>query len=112
MDVTPRHSQFVNIAEGETKVYKATVTPNREGTYVVNVNVVSWQYDTNYTNSIKDTITFDEDLILQPISTAYILGNILKIFLIILLFVGIGLLAFVLVKKNTARLKKWLTPDF
>jgi hypothetical protein len=112
MDVNPRHSEFVSIAEGETKTYKATITPNREGTYVVNVNVVSWQYDTNYTNSIKDTITFDENLVLQPVSTAYILGNALKIFLIIILFAALGLLTFVLVKNNTAKIKKWLTPDF
>lgn len=111
IEVSPKHTEFVELKKEETGTYKATITPTREGTYVINVNVISWQYDTNYTNSIKDTVTFDQSLILQPVSTAYQVGNALKIFLILILSAGTIYIGYVLSKKGSKSLKKWLTPE-
>ena len=110
LEVKAKHSEFVSIGKDETKTFKATVTPKRDGTYVVNVSVVSWQHDTNYTNSVKDTLTFDQNLVLQPVSDAYRIGNILKIFVILVLSGILIFLGYYFAKKSIKPLKKWLTP--
>ena len=110
LEVNPRHSEFVSIAKDETRTYKANITPKRMGTYVVSVNVVSWQHDTNYTNSVKDTLVFDQDLVLQPVSDAYRVGNILKIFVIFVLCGIVLFLGYYFTKKSIPMIKKWLTP--
>ena len=110
MTISEKHKEFISIGKDETKTFKATLTPNRKGTYVVGVNVISWQFDTNYTNSIKDTLEFDKNLVLQPVSDAYKVGNILKIFLLIIMSLVAIYMGYFLTKKGMKYIKKWLTP--
>jgi hypothetical protein len=110
MTINAKHNEFISIGKDETKKFKATLTPNRDGTYVVGVNVISWQFDTNYTNSIKDTLEFDKNLVLQPVSDAYKVGNILKIFLLIVMSLVALYAGYFFTKKGMKYIKKWLTP--
>jgi hypothetical protein len=110
LESNPKHSEFVALESGQTYTFKGRVKPLRAGVFDFSVSVISWQHDTNYTNSISDNITFNSNLVLQPVSTHYQLLNILKFVLIALAFVGLIFLTVVLVKKYKQKAKKWLTP--
>ncbi|MDD3474972.1 MAG: hypothetical protein PHP08_03710 [Candidatus Dojkabacteria bacterium] len=110
IDITPRHSEFVDLTRGETYTFNAKVRPERSGSYEISVNVISWQHDTNYTNSVSDIITFDSNLLVSPQDPNYIYAILVK-YLIIFVFVGLltwGVIFFS--KKGLKSLKKWLTP--
>lgn len=110
LDVKPKHKRFIEMKEGEVYKVKSVVKPKNQGTYNISVSVISWQHDTNYTNSVGDSLNFDRNLILQPVSSEYMLANILMIVGILLIF-GIGI--FLLIKfskKGAEKAKKWLTP--
>ena len=108
--ISPKHKEFVDMYRGETYSFKATFKPQREGSYEVSVNLIAWQHDTNYTNSVSDIMNFNKDLIIQPIEPSYVYGNIAKI-LFITLFCGLAIFGFIkLSKKGVKAFKKWITP--
>jgi hypothetical protein len=96
--------------KGQTYTFKATIKTNRSGNYEISVNLIAWQHDTNYTNSVSDIITFNNDLLALPIDPGYTYGVIAKY----LVFVSIGALAIWAMiyfgKKGFKSLKEWLTP--
>lgn len=110
LKISTRHKEFLAMQKGVTYTLKATVSPQRGGTYPVAVSAVSWQHDTNYINTARDNITFDKGLILQPVSQSYVLGNIAKFLTIFLLAGGIIFAVIKVVKKYTPKAKQWLTP--
>ena len=112
LGVTTKHEEFVNLVDGEEYTFKANIKPLREGSYDFSVSVISWQYDTNYTNSIDDNVTFNKGLVLQPTSSQYKILNIMKYLVILFVFVILCILAVAVVKKNMIKAKKWLTPPY
>jgi hypothetical protein len=112
MEIQPKHSEFSNLREGEEYMFKANLLPLKGGTYEFAVSVISWQHDTNYTNSIGEKITFNENLILQPVSSQYTLESILMIVGILLGSAIIIFIAVKIVKNYMMKAKKWLTPPY
>lgn len=112
LEIKPKHSEFVSMEEDATYKVKAGVVPLKEGTYDISVQVISWQHDTNYANSVTDTITINEDLLSTPVSATYKLTVVLKVLLIIVSLVAVVFVTVKLVKKNIWRAKKWLTPPY
>jgi hypothetical protein len=110
LEARPRHNDFVALESGQTYVFKGRIKPLREGSYDFSISVISWQHDTNYTNTIRDNVTFNRNLVLQPVSTHYQVLNILKFVLIGLVFIGLVIITIIVVKKYTQKAKKWLTP--
>ncbi len=110
LSISPRTQGFVSMATEQEYSYKAVVRPTAKGTFTISVSVVSWQYDTNYTNSVEDTLVLSKELVSQPVGTPYILLLVLEI----LIIVGIIVLAIwgikKLVKKYSKKAKSWLTP--
>lgn len=110
LDVKLKHKRFIAMKEGQLHTVKIVVKPKSSGTYNLSASVISWQHDTNYTNSVGDTLSFDKNLVLQPVSSEYKTTSIL-FFIGIALILGVG--GFVVVKlanKGAAKAKKWLTP--
>jgi hypothetical protein len=104
------NNSFVSlVAETEYK-YKATIKPTVAGTYSINVSVISWQYDVNYTNSVTDTLELSSNLVSEPITETYILSMVAEVVIIL----GLSTLAIwggiKITKKLLKRTKKWLTP--
>lgn len=110
LEARPRHNEFVSLKKDQTYTFRGRVRPLRDGTYDFSVSTISWQHDTNYTNSISDTVTFDRNLVLQPVSSHYQILNILKFVAIAIVFIGICILSVIVVKKYTKKAKDWLTP--
>ncbi|MGI6423005.1 MAG: hypothetical protein ACOX0X_00015 [Candidatus Dojkabacteria bacterium] len=104
------HREFVSLESGNTYTYKVKVSPKREGTYDITANIVSWQYDINYTNSVSSTITLSPGFVVQPVDAEYTIS------LLLIILVGIGLLGaggFFAYRASGTLLKKlkaWLTP--
>jgi len=110
LNVTPKHNRFIKMKEGETYSIKAVVKPKNAGTYNISVSVISWQHDTNYTNSIGDSLNFNENLVLQPVSFEFRLANILMVIGAVLI-IGIGIFLVTKISKIGAeKARKWLTP--
>ena len=108
--LTPKHNRFIAMKEGETYELKGTAKAKSGGTFNISVSVISWQHDTNYTNSINETVNFDRNLVLQPVSTEYTTSLILM-YVGILLVIGVGIFFIIkLAKKGSEKAKKWLTP--
>ena len=112
MNVKPHHERFISLKEGETVSVKATVKPKTGGTHDVEVEVVSWQHNTNYTDSKRETITLSKDLVVQPISSEYS-TSVIIMYLAILIISAVGIFVLIkLVKKGSQKAKKWLTPPY
>ncbi len=112
MKVTPKHKEFINMKEGVTYTVKANVKALREGTYEITASVIAWKYDTNYTNTIHDTLVFNSSLLSQPVSTQYVLLTIVKFILIVAIFAVVCILIVKLSKKYSRKAKDWLTPPY
>lgn len=110
LEASPKHEEYVSLREGETYSFKANIKPLKSGTYDFSVSVISWQHDTNYTNSIDDSITLSRNLVLQPISDEYTTWNIVKVVGFLILFAALCYISIVLVKKYMIKAKRWLTP--
>ncbi len=110
--VTKNHSEFVSLIRDQTYTYSALLKPNKEGSYNISVNVVSWQTDSNKSNSADTNITLNKSLIVSPIETMYIV----YILLIVLLVAGIAALIIFLLSKGIKLLVKkakvWFTPPY
>lgn len=104
------NNNFVSLAAETTYTYKVKVKPTVSGSYNITVSVISWQYDTNYTNSISDGVTLNSSLVSTPISEVYIFSTIAEALVIL----GLSALAVWGGIKGTKKLmtktKKWLTP--
>lgn len=110
IEISPRHSEFVDLYRNETYTFKAKVKPKRSGTYEISANLIAWQYDTNYSSSVSDNVTFNSNLIVEPIETKYTLEVITKYLVITLIIAGLIVASVVYGKKSIKSLKKWLTP--
>lgn len=110
LEAKPKHPEFVNLDTGKTYTFEGKIKPLKSGTYDFSISVLSWQYDTNYTNSISDNLTFDNNLVLQPMGAKYRYLNILKFALIGIAFIGLTILTVIVVKSYMKKAKKWLTP--
>ncbi len=106
----PKHSEFVDLEIDQTYTYKANIKPLKSGTYDISVSVVSWQYDTNYTNSISDTVVINGSLLVEPVFSEYTTGVIIITVISLLLFAFLIWFVIKLAKKGAAKAKKWLTP--
>jgi len=106
------HKEFVDLQKDQVYKFKVNIDPQREGTYDVTANVIAWQYDTNYTNSVSSTVTLSRNLVVQPVDSEYTVSIILMVALM-LIIVGIGI--FLLYKGSDKIIKKirvWLTPPY
>lgn len=108
--ITPKHSEFVSVEKDGEYNYKAIVKPSAGGVYNINAAVISWQYDTNYTNTVNNSLTLSNGLVSQPITPEYTILVVIEILVIL----GISSLAIwggvELSKKALKRTKVWLTP--
>lgn len=110
IDITPKHSEFVDLYKNETYTFKAKVKANRPGSYEISANLIAWQHDTNYSSSVSDNVTFNKNLLVEPVQPTYTLELITK-YLLILIFIGGVIFASVVYgKKSIKSLEKWLTP--
>ena len=81
--VYPKHNEFVNLTEGQQYTFKASISPQKEGTYDITANVTSWQTKANSTNSISSPITIGKNLLVQPVDSAYTVSLMLVVVLVI-----------------------------
>lgn len=110
LTIKPRINDFVSMTNGQTYTYKATVKPTLSGKYTISVSVVAWQYDTNYTNSVEDSLTLDSGLVSIPVQTPYILILTAEILVIVGVIVFLILMIKKLLPVYTKKAKNWLTP--
>ena len=108
--ITPKHEEFVNMTDGEEYKFKATVRPTASGTYKVNASVIAWQYDTNFTNTVNNSLTLDTGLVSQPVTIEYIILVVIEI-LIIIATAALAIWGGIEIsKKLLKKTKSWLTP--
>jgi hypothetical protein len=108
--ITPRHKEFVSVTKDVESKYKATIKPTMSGEYKITASVVSWQFDTNYTNTVNNSLTLSNSLVSQPITPEYTILVVIEI----LVLIGVSGLAIwggiELSKKVLKKTKVWLTP--
>jgi hypothetical protein len=108
--ITPHHKEFVSVSKDVESTYKATIKPTVSGEYKITASVVAWQYDTNYTNTVNNSLTLSNSLVSQPITPQYTILVVIEI----LVLIGISGLAIwggiELSKKFIKKTKVWLTP--
>jgi hypothetical protein len=108
--ITPKHSEFVSVSADSEYTYKAIVKPTVSGVYKINVSVISWQYDTNYTNTVNNSLTLNSGLVSQPITPEYTILVVIEI-LVILGISGLAIWGGIeFSKKFLKKTKTWLTP--
>lgn len=110
--VTKNHSDFVSLIKNQTYTYSALLKPNKEGSYNISVNIVSWQTDSNKSNSANTNITLSKSLVISPVDTMYIV----YILVIVLLIAGICALVIYILSKGIKlvikKAKVWFTPPY
>lgn len=108
--VEKEHSEFVSLENGNTYTYSAKLKPNKEGTYNISVNVVSWQFNSNKSATVEYNITINKSLTVQPVDTMYIV----TLLLFVLGILGVSALGIYIITKSIKVLVKkakiWLTP--
>lgn len=111
-EVDRDHNEFVSMNKGETYTFTASIKPIKEGPYNISVNVISWQADSNKSNTADLSITINKSLIVTPIDTMYYI----YILVYVLIAVGIvALLVFLISKGIKILVKKakiWFTPPY
>ncbi|HAM37120.1 MAG: hypothetical protein UR96_C0021G0008 [candidate division WS6 bacterium GW2011_GWC1_36_11] len=108
--ITPKHKEFVSVTKDGEFTYKATIKPTLGGTYNINATVISWQYDTNYTNTVNNSLELSNGLVSQPITPEYTILVVIQI-LVILGISGLAIWGGIeLSKKFIKKTKVWLTP--
>jgi hypothetical protein len=110
IDISPKHPEFVDLYKGQTYTFRAKVKSNKAGKYEITANLIAWQHDTNYTSSVTDIVTFDSDLLVQPVDSSYTVSLIAKYLIIFLLIGGAIFVAVIYLKKGLKKFKVWLTP--
>jgi len=108
--IKPRHKELVSVTKDVESTYKATIKPTVGGEYKITASVVSWQYDTNYTNTVNNSLTLSSGLVSQPVTPEYTILVVIEI----LILIGVSGLAvwggLELSKKVLKKTKVWLTP--
>ena len=108
--VEKEHSEFVSLQKDNTYTYTAKLKPNKEGTYNISVNVVSWQFNSNKSASVEYNITINKSLAVQPKDSMYVV----TLLLFVLGILGVSALAvYLIIKAIKVLIKKakiWLTP--
>lgn len=108
--ITPKHKEFVSVTKDVESKYKAIVKPSVSGEYKITASVVAWQYDTNYTNTVNNSLTLSNGLVSQPVTPEYTILVVIET----LVLVGVSGLAIwggiELSKKLLKKTKVWLTP--
>jgi len=108
--ITPRHKEFVSVTKDVESKYKATVKPTMSGEYKITASVVSWQFDTNYTNTVNNSLTLSNGLVSQPITPEYTILVVIEV-LVLLGISGLAIWGGIeLSKKVLKKTKVWLTP--
>ena len=111
INIKIKHPEFFDsMIKGETYEYKTRVKPTNPGSYEIVANVTAWQRESNYTSSESILIEFNENLIVDPHETNYQVFNIVKIFLIIIGFGGLGFGIYVGGMKLLVVLTEYLKP--
>ncbi len=110
--IEKNHEEFVSLNKGETYSFSVSLQPEKDGSFDITANVISWQYNSNKSNSVNYNITLNKSFVVQPVDTLYtiiIILIILGVLLTIVLFIYIvKKLINILMKKA----KIWLTPPF
>jgi uncharacterized membrane protein (DUF485 family) len=110
--LTPKYPNFFSVKAGETYRFKAIITPKTSGTYNIAANVISWQYNTNYTSSGNALITFGEDLLTVPLTPNYSTTLIIQWVVIIGSVVLAGYVGVLYALKSKRKFDKWFNlPD-
>jgi uncharacterized protein YxeA len=110
IEITPKHQEFVSVTDGNKYTYKAVIKPSASGTYKINASVIAWQYDTNYTNTVSNSLTLNDALVSQPMTIEYIILVVI-VTLIILAIAGLSIWGGIeYSKKLLKKTKNWLTP--
>jgi len=108
--ITPKHNEFVSVLQDQEYTYKANVKPSASGTYNINVSVIAWQYDTNYTNTVSNPVTLGKSLVSLPLTTEYMILVVIELLVIAGVF-GLAIWGGIeLSKKYIKKAKVWLTP--
>lgn len=106
------HDEFVSLNKDETYSYSVSLKPEKEGSFDIAVNVISWQFNSNKSNSVNYNISLNKSLVVQPVDTIYTIFVILIILGVLLLLA----LSVYIVKKSLnffiKKIKIWLTPPF
>lgn len=108
--ITPRHKELVSVTKDVESTYKATIKPTVSGEYKITASVVSWQFDTNYTNTVNNSLTLSSGLVSQPVTPEYTILVVIEV----LVLIGVSGLAIwggiELSRKALKKTKVWLTP--
>lgn len=111
-EVNTNHPEFVSMNKGQTYTYTASIKPIKEGPYSISVNVISWQADSNKSNSADLSITINKSLIVTPIDAMY------YIYILVYVLIAVGIVALLVfliskgIKTVVKRAKIWFTPPF
>jgi hypothetical protein len=106
------HREFLNLKKNETYKYQVSIYPKREGTYEITANVISWQHDTNYTNSVSSEISLNKNLVVQPVDSEYSVTIMLMVVGGIVFLIMGGFIVYKISKRLLKKLKLWLTPPY
>lgn len=110
--LTPKYPSFFSVKAGETYRFKALITPKTSGTYNIAANVISWQYNTNYTSSGNTLITFGDDLLTVPLRPNYNVTVIIKWVVIVGSIATLGYIGVIYAIKSKRKFDKWFNlPD-
>jgi len=108
--ITPKHREMVSVTKDVESEFKATIKPSIGGEYKITASVVSWQYDTNYTNTVNNSLTLSNGLVSQPITPEYTILVVIEVLVIIGLS-GLAIWGGIeLSRKVLTKAKVWLTP--
>lgn len=110
VNITPWHSEYVNMTANQLYSYKAVVHPTIKGTYSITVTTIAWQYDTNYTNSVTDTLELNSNLVAMPITPEYTISVVIEVLLILAVSGTAVYFGIKYTKKLLKKTKVWLTP--
>ena len=110
--IEPKYPAFFSVKSGQTYKYKALITPKTSGTYNIAANVISWQYNTNYTSSGNSVITFDDQLLTKPVMASYSTGVIVKWVTIVGAIGILGYIGVIYAIKSKKKFDRWFNlPD-
>jgi hypothetical protein len=110
--VDSKHEEFVSLKKDSLYTFEAIIKPQKSGDFNVTATVISWQHDTNKSNSVDSNLSLSKSLVAQPRDSQYTITLILYILGILLLIVGI---IFGITKGVQLLIKKakvWITPPF
>lgn len=103
-------SNYEAIPQGQVWSYTIKVKPVVSGTYTVAATATDWGYGSNFTSSESVSVTFNENLVVTPITAQYTTAVTVRYIVIVLLgILGMAVL-YILGRIGLKSLKKWLKP--